>query len=217
MDGRALRVIRGDEAVARPALRLHVGPVVLRTPRLVLRPLSEGDAEAFVRTVRQSRDHLEAFSKLHQPGETDVQLFARQLQLTEQGERTGQAMRRMMFTHGGELVGACNLNAISRGLSCVADANWWVAAGCLRRGYALEGLSALMAHALADPPEGLGLDEVCAHIQRENAASIGLALRLGFVIRPGARTYLQTGERWSLHDLWTRRRGEASRVTLPGS
>lgn len=185
-----------------PALRLHVETSTLRTRRLLLRPLVATDVEAFTRVMRATRAHLEPFSALHQPDETDESLFERQLRLTELGERTGQALRRMIFTRDGELVGACNLNAISRGLACSANANWWIAAGHLRRGYAAEALTAVIAHALRDPPEGLGLDEVCAHIQRDNAASISLALKIGFIIKPGARTYLQTGEKWSLHDLW---------------
>ncbi len=189
-----------------PMLRLHVEQSSLRTRRLVLRPLEAVDATAFIRVMRASREHLDQFSALHQPGESDENLFARQLRLTQLGERTGQAMRRMIFTHDGELVGACNLNAISRGLACSADANWWIAAGHLRRGYAAEALGAMIEHALKDAPEGLGLHEVCAHIQRDNSASIALALKLGFIIKPGARTYLQTGEKWSLHDLWVNAR-----------
>lgn len=204
-----VRRMRGDQPrldEVSPPLRLNIPSDVLRTQRLVLRPLTIDDRAAFIDAVRQSRRHLQDFSPLHMPEESDDSLFERQLRLTRMGTASGTALRRAVFTRDGVLAGACNLNAVSRGLTNAADVNWWIAATHVRRGYAAEALRAVLDHALTDVPGGLGLDQVHAHIQRDNTASIALALRVGFVIKPGARSYLQTGNRWSLHDLWVRTR-----------
>ncbi len=175
---------------------------VLPAERLLLRPLLASDRAEFLRVIRASREHLSRFSPLHMPGETDDDLFDRQLALTTEGEETGRACRRIALEHSGSIVGAFNLNAVRRGLACEGDANWWLAAGAGGKGYATEGLGALLAHAFADLPVGLGLHRVLAGIQTDNAASLRLAERLGFAkVGPGS-TYLHAGGKWDLHEMY---------------
>ena len=173
-----------------------------RTARLHLRPLAEQDRSVFVRTIRENREHLDRFSALHLPEEDDNALFDRQLSLTNEGERTGRAWRRGIFTGEGAMIGACNLNAIRRGLVFEADANWWLAADAQGRGYATEALRALLLHSFRDLPEGLGLHRVLAGIQAENEPSRRLAMRLGFRLAGPDRTYLHAGGKWDLHEMW---------------
>lgn len=180
-----------------------LGPdALLRTPRLLLRPLRPGDRDEFLRVVRASREHLAGFSALHLPGESDSELFERQLRLTIEGDNSLNACRRVAFDGAGRLVCAVNLNAVRRGLTCEADANWWTAADALRRGYAAEALGALLTHAFADLPAGLGLHRVLAGIQPHNAASRALAERLGFRRLGPERSYLHAGGKWDLHEMY---------------
>lgn len=189
-----------------PAVPVRVdAPGILRTDRLVLRPLSEGDRDEFLRVVRLSRADLDAFAPLHLPEESDERMFARQLELTRRGEEAGTALRRVGVLGDGSIAGAFNLNTISRGLSWSADLNWWVASDLAGRGLATEGVRALADFALADLPAGLGLHEVRVFIQRQNAASIRVADKAGFARQGDERSYIQTGEHWHIHDLYSRR------------
>jgi len=180
-------------------------PVVLRTPRLVLRPLEPDDADEFIRVVRASRLHLDRFSPLHGEGESDEALFERQLKLTRQTEANGSGFRRVGVLDDGRIAGAFNLNAIARGLEMKADVNTWIASESLRLGLASEGLTALLDHAFRDLPKGLGLHMVEAGIRRDNEASIALFTKLGFRRLGDERSHLRTGSQWVLHDIYERR------------
>ncbi|MFG0326201.1 MAG: GNAT family N-acetyltransferase [Phycisphaerales bacterium JB037] len=176
---------------------------MLRTSRLVLRPLREPDREAFIAMVRRSREELERWMPLHEEGEDDDALFDRQLTLTNEGEATGRALRRVGVLDSGELVGAFNLVHIVRGLTLEADANWWVDAAHAGRGLATEGVQALVDFALADLPHGLGLTTVVAGIVPDNLPSQRVAARVGFERQPGITSYLRSGGRWHRHEIWT--------------
>ena len=187
-----------------PGRPVEVASGAIRTPRLFLRPLLPSDRDEFLRMIDSSRVHLAGHAGLFRPGEPDGALFERQLRLAAAGDASGTAMRRVAFLDG-RLVGAFNLNTIARGLEPVADANWWVSAEAAGRGLATEGLAAIVAHALADLPAGLGLWSVRAWITRDNGASIRVAAKAGLRRAGDERSYLQTGEHWVMHDLYERR------------
>ena len=177
----------------------------LRTPRFHLRAMVEGDRAEFIRVMLLSRSHLTRFSELYLPEESDDALFERQLGLTERGESSGLALRRIAVTSKGQIAGAFNFNSISRGLTWRGDLNWWVSADAIHEGVATECVGGIVTHALRDVPGGLGLHEVRAYIQRENEWSIRLARRLGFARQDEDRSHLQTGDKWQLCDLYMRR------------
>ncbi len=178
-------------------------PEALRTARLVLRPLVASDRDEFIRVIQASREHLARFSPLHMPGENDDDLFDRQLALTNDGETTGCACRRIAVEHTGSIVGAFNLNAVRRGLVLEADANCWLAASTVGRGYATEAFLALLTYAFADLPMGLGLHRVLAGIQADNTASQSLVERLGFRKDGPDKSYLHSGGKWDLHEMYS--------------
>lgn len=197
---------RARLALIAPPEPVAVGaPGTLRTPRLLLRPLRESDRERYLETLRAARAALDRHSPLHRDGETDEQLFGRQLALTSESDAAGSGFRRVGVLEDGTIVGAFNLHGITRGLEFKADANWWVRTDLTGRGLASEGVGALVRHALADLPEGLGLHAVQAWITRDNAASIRIAEKLGFVRAGEERSHLLTGSNWMLHDLYVRR------------
>lgn len=194
------RPVRVDLAPAHP---IEVSPAgALRTERFVLRPLVEADRGEFLRVVRGSREHLARFSSLHMPGESDAELFDRQLSLSAEGERSRRACRRVIVDSAGGILGACNLNAIRRGLAWEADANWWLVPSAVGRGCAREALAGLLEHAFADLPDGLGLHRVLAGIQADNQGSLRLALALGFRRAGPERSYLHAGGKWDLHEMF---------------
>lgn len=177
-----------------------LAPGAIRTARLLLRPLTEDDRVAFIEVVRASRLHLEPFSPLHLPDESDDALFDRQLGLTIEGDATGKACRRIAVDSDGRLVGACNLNTIRRGLSWEGDANCWLSADAEGRGYATEGMIGLLKYAFADLPDGLGLHRVLAWMQSDNTRSDRMVRRLGFERAGPDKSFLHAGGRWELHE-----------------
>jgi RimJ/RimL family protein N-acetyltransferase len=71
------------------------------------------------------------------------------------------------------------------------------------QGLGTEGVCALVDHALADLPAGLGLQRVTALIAQENLASVRVASRAGLRRAPGLRVSVDDGTHESLHDVYT--------------
>lgn len=180
-----------------------VGPGVVLTSRMTLRPLHTGDRAAFIEAVDAARMALDRWMPIHEEGEDDLALFERQLRLTEEGESHGTAFRRVGVLADGTIAGAFNLTTIERGLDFEAEANWWVRPEFSGQGLGAEGVGALTDHALRTPPAGLGLHSVSAWIVPGNTASERLAERLGFR-RQGGGTELRRvgGDRWIRHALY---------------
>ncbi len=189
-------------------------PSLIRTPRLVLRPLRTTDRAGFIRLVRDSSRHLAPFNPLREPGESDDGLFERQLALTERGDRTGRAWRRMVVLEDGRLAGACNLIEVRRGISFDGDANWWLGREFVRQGYMTEALGAMIDFAFLDLPRGLGLTRIYAMIQPSNSRSRRLADRIGFAM-DGQRHSLHAGGRWDRHEEYSIHAPIVRRVQAP--
>lgn len=175
-------------------------PGLMRTQRLVLRRLTSSDRAQFERILALSGDHLLP-SKLWRQGDDPRRIFDRQLSLAREGDRTGRAWRRAAFLADGRLAGCLNLNDIRRGLTFTAELSWWLAPEHCGQGLALEGAAAVLDHALADLPLGLGLHSVRAVIRADNAPSLRLASRLG--LRPTGQSVPVPGVLgWESHEVW---------------
>lgn len=199
----------GIEKSALASIREHAAPIevesgsLLRTSRLVLRPLRSSDREAWCSLVQTSREDLDAFAPLHQPDETDDALFDRQLELTQLGERSGTAWRRLAVLNNGALIGAFNINSIRRGFENDGDVNWWLGTPYQHQGFATEALGAMIDYAFMDMPAGLGLHRLWASIQPGNDRSTRLASRVGFEpADDGTDRMRLAGGQWSAHDLF---------------
>lgn len=193
----------------RRPIRVHVAPpttehpgVIIETPRLVLRPLEADDEAPMVELFQHARDHLQTVLPLKLEDAIPAAVFARQLQLTRQGDQTGKAFRRIATDRAGAIVGAFNLIVIRRGLENNADVNCWLDPDRSGVGLAREGLLALLSYALADLPEGLGLHRIDAWIQPENTASQRLVTACGFTRSGDESSHLTTGDAWRLHHRW---------------
>ncbi|MCB9835174.1 MAG: GNAT family N-acetyltransferase [Phycisphaera sp.] len=193
----------------RKPVRVHVEPstsdhpsVTIETPRLILRAIEPRDEAAFVELLERARDHLMPVLPTGDENATPEAIFARQLELTQQGEKTGKAFRRIATNRTGSIVGAFNLVVIRRGLENNADANCWLDPERMGVGLAREGLLALMSYSLADLPEGLGMHRVDAWIQPENKPSQKLYASCGFVKSGDESSHLTTGDAWHVHDRW---------------
>jgi len=175
-----------------------VWPQTLATERLLMRPLQVSDRREFLRAVRESRDAAARFMPLLLPNESEHDAFSRQLAQREAGDLTGRDWRRIAVDRTGRIVGGFNVNDIRRGLENRGEITLWVHPGVAGRGLATEGLAALVEMALAPlvpraageqsraARGGLGLTCVRGLISPDNAASIRLVKRLGFVLEPAS-------------------------------
>jgi|CXWL01.1.fsa_nt_gi RimJ/RimL family protein N-acetyltransferase len=156
-----------------------LGPELMRTPRLALRPLMLKDRYAFVEAIRSGRDVLDRYYDLWHPGDTDHEVFERQIELARAGAISGKACRRAAFLDDGRFVGCFNLCNIEPGLECHAEAGWWVNPALGRLGLGAEGVRGLLEFALDTLPGALSLGRVSALIHPQNASSQRLAARVG--------------------------------------
>lgn len=175
---------------------------------MILRAPAEADRAAFLRAVDAAREGLARFCPIHRAGEDDEALFRRML-LPNGGDGTGLCSRRYLgVLDDGTIAGGFNVLGVSSGLERKASINWWIVPERQGRSLATEGVIALADRALADAPPyglGLGLHRVEAWITRDNPASIRVAQRAGFKPDSESPSYLRTGDRWVLHDLYIRR------------
>lgn len=181
-----------------------LAPNLLRTSRMVLRPMRAADRSEYLRVLARSREHLAPWMSLHREGESDSELFERQLLMGRLGDERGAAWRRVGMLEDGRLAGFFNLNSISRGLTFEADANWWVPADLAGVGLGTEGVLAMMDFALQESPKGLSLHRVQAAIAPGNIPSIKLASRVGMRKVEAAQVNVRIGGSWENHDLWAR-------------
>ena len=191
---------RAATAPARPVEAL--APRTIVTPRLVLRALTPGDRAAFTDLLARSRDHLKGRINVHAAGETDAATFDRLLAATETGEARGSQWRRAAFLPTGQPMGMVHVLDIQRGMVFTGDAGWWVAPFHCGNGVATEMVAAMVRHALADLPGGLGLHTVSAAITPHNTASQRVAAKAGFRAVPGAATSAVIDGVHEPHQLW---------------
>ena len=175
-------------------------PGILRTQRLALRPLTSRDRAEFLRVLALNPEQTSPLG-LIRAGDSLERAFERQLELTREADRTGRAWRRAAFLPAGQLVGCFNLGEITRGLCFAGELSWWLAPDQTGLGYATEGLRAVIDHAMADIPRGLGLHTLRAHIHPGNVRSLRLALRLGLT-HSGGTAQVCGVEGWQTHQVW---------------
>ncbi|HEX2189159.1 MAG TPA: OsmC family peroxiredoxin [Longimicrobiaceae bacterium] len=98
----------------------------------------------------------------------------------------------------GAIVGSASLSQVFRGNFRSCYLGYQGGAPFAGRGYMTEGVGLVLRHAFA----ALRLHRVEANVQPDNAASIALVRRLGFVREGYSRRYLKIGGRWRDHERW---------------
>jgi [ribosomal protein S5]-alanine N-acetyltransferase len=177
---------------------------LIRTPRLLLRPLCLDDRAEFVHVHTVSRALFAPWFPVRPADETLDDFFTRQLNQTLDGLRDGTQYRFVGLLADTRIAGFFNLFQIVRGAAQYAMASWSVSAELGRQGLCTEGVTALLDFAFAPLPVGLGLHRVQANIIPTNTPSIRVAEKAGFRREGLAKRYLKIADEWQDHFMYTK-------------
>lgn len=175
----------------------------LRCDSLLLRPLGYADESVFVEALERSREPLRRWIPLESNGESTSDYFHQQVQKALEGDSSNTACRRAIFLDDNTFVGMVNIIKIERGMQWTAEANWWIDSAHAGKGLGTKALEALLDHAFAEMPMGLGLHQLRAMICLDNPASVRVAEKLGFK-DTGTTDLLEINKALVMHHEFTR-------------
>lgn len=164
-----------------------------------LRPLQMPDYAAWAALRDQSRTHLQPFEPEWPADELMRGSFRRRLKhyAREQQEDLGYSFG--IFTLAGhQLVGGISLSNVRRGVTQAAQLGYWLGAPHVRKGYMADAVALILNYTF----HGLRLHRVEAATLPDNAVSIRVLERNGFVREGYARQYLNINGVWSDHILF---------------
>ena len=195
---------------------------VLTGARVTLRPLKAGDWEAWREVRIRSREWLEAWEPLGEPGSpdpiTDPEAFKARCGAWERQRHFDAAYGFGIFLRkGGALVGEVSLGSVQRGPFQSANVGYWIDLEHAGRGYMPEAVAVVLRFAF----EELGLHRVEAAIVPRNVNSRRVAEKLGLREEGTSQRFLQIRGEWEDHvryaitaEEWSARRDELEAAFL---
>ncbi len=173
---------------------------VLRGPRVELRPLKVSDWDVWHEVRTRSRDWLEPWEPLGEPGAPDPSVDADAFK-----SRCGSWDRQRHFdaAYGfgiflrdkGPLIGEVSLGSVQRGPFQSANVGYWIDEASAGRGYMPEAVAVILRQAF----EHLGLHRVEAAIVPRNDRSRRVAEKLGMRDEGISSRFLQIRGVWEDH------------------
>lgn len=160
-------------------------------PRVVLEPPRPADEAALLEMNRASLE----FHRGRAFTPTTHEHYARYLAACRQPNFLGLLVKRRA---DGAVVGAVELSQIVLGVFRSAYLGYYLGAAYAGQGLMTEALALTLNHAFTT----MGLHRVEANIQPDNAASLALVAKLGFVREGYSRRYLKIRGRWRDHERW---------------
>jgi ribosomal-protein-alanine N-acetyltransferase len=193
----------------------------LTGPRIELRGLRADDWEGW-RSVRlRSRDWLEVWEPLAEPGTpdpvTDIEAFRARCGAWERQRHFDMAFGFGMFLRRGEFIGEVSLGSVQRGPFQSAFVGYWVDEQHAGNGYVPEAVVLVLRYAFED----LDLHRVEAAIVPRNFRSRRVVEKVGMREEGLSERFLQIRGVWEDHaryamtsEEWSTRREELERVFL---
>ena len=173
---------------------------MLHGARLELRPLKASDWEAW-RAVRvRSREWLEPWEPLGEPGApdpvNDAEAFKARCSAWERQRHFDAAYGFGIFLRStGEFVGEVSLGSVQRGPIQSGNVGYWIDESHAGHGYMPEAVAIVLQYAF----EQLGLHRVEAAIVPRNARSRRVAAKLGLRDEGTSERFLQIRGVWEDH------------------
>lgn len=171
----------------------------LAGPRVELRALRVDDFGAWRDVRLRSRDWLEPWEPLPEPGTpdpaVDPEAFRARCGAWDRQRHFDSAYGFGMFLHDGAFIGEISLGSVQRGPFQSAFVGYWVDADQAGRGLIPEGVAVILRHGF----EELNLHRIEAAIVPRNTASRRVAEKLGMREEGIAVRFLQIRGAWEDH------------------
>lgn len=172
--------------------------LVIRTPRLILRAMSAGDAHIVADYYKRNRAHLAPWEPERSEDFYREDLWTDRLEKAHAAYMTGTAVNFVLVDpDSGQMTGSCNFSNILYGVFQACHLGYSIDAGHEGRGLMFEAVSAGIDHMFRT----VGLHRIMANHLPENHRSAALLRRLGFEREGYARAYLKIAGRWQDHVL----------------
>lgn len=195
--------------------------VVLTGPRVELRALRAEDWRQWRAVRERSREWLEVWEPLPEPGSpdpvTDAEAFRARCGAWERQRHFDTAYGFGIFLRSGEFVGEVSLGSVQRGPFQSAFVGYWIDREHAGHGYVPEAVVLVLRFAF----EELGLHRVEAAIVPRNVRSRRVAEKLGLREEGISERFLQIRGVWEDHvryaitsEEWAQRREELERTFL---
>lgn len=177
-----------------PALLLRFGRYLIRPPRL-------DDFDTWARARGESRAFLEPWEPLWPSDDLTRGAFRRRLARYDAEIRRDEAYPFLIFTEDNRtVVGGLTLGNVRRGVAQTASLGYWMAEKQAGRGIMTGAVLEVCRHGFAS----LRLNRIEAACLPENAPSIRLLEKAGFLPEGRARDYLCIAGHWRDHLLFAR-------------
>jgi ribosomal-protein-alanine N-acetyltransferase len=189
--------------------------------RVTLRPLKANDWEAWREVRIRSREWLEPWEPLGEPGApdpiTDPEAFKARCGAWERQRHFDSAYGFGIFVGKSRFIGEVSLGSVQRGPFQSANVGYWIDAHHAGQGYMPEAVAVILRFAFED----LGLHRVEAAIVPRNANSRRVAEKLGLRDEGTSLRFLQIRGMWEDHvrygitaEEWAQRRDELEAAFL---
>lgn len=165
--------------------------IIVKGQRVVLRLPAESDGAEFLAVNRRSAKFNRGLAS---PPTTMRQFDA----FISRNDKPDGACFLICRAQDGAVMGSIALSQIFLGGFRSAYVGYQIGEEFSRQGYMTEVLQLMLRHAFVK----LKLHRLEANIQPENAASIALVKRAGFVKEGYSRRYLKISGRWCDHERW---------------
>ena len=166
--------------------------VLLRTPEM-------SDFPEWAQLREQSRDFLTPWEPTWPADDLSRASFRRRLRRYAEDQRSDLAYPYFIFRNEDQkLIGGVTLTNIRRGVAQAGSLGYWMGAAYARQGYMTTAVRALVPFAFST----LKLHRIEAACIPENAASVRLLEKTGFVREGYAREYLCINGIWQDHLLY---------------
>lgn len=193
----------------------NVKTTILTGPRVELRPLRASDFKAWHDVRLRSREWLEPWEPLADPGSpdpvTDPEAFRARCGAWERQRHFDTAYGFGLFLQDGSLIGEVSLGSVQRGPFQSAFVGYWIDALHAGQGLIPEGVAVVLRYGFED----LQLHRIEAAIVPRNRASRRVAEKLGLRDEGISHRFLQIRGVWEDHvryaitsEEWDARRDE---------